>query len=151
MAKLFAVILIFGLTIFSVLGWPGAQADPTVEEQGTQLGTVSGIDHVIWIWFENKEDTSITAASAPFFASFAAAGVNFTEFYGHTHPSQPNYIQAFSGASQGVTTNNYCTFPVPANSLPQQLAAAGKSWRLRRYIKFTVSLLENRYENLAAR
>jgi hypothetical protein len=129
MARIFAVIMIFSLTVFSVVGWPIYQTETVVEERA-QPGTVSGIDHVIWIWFENKEDTAITAASAPFFASFAAAGVSFTEFYGHTHPSQPNYLHAFSGSNQGVITNNYCTFPSPADSLPQQLAAAGKSWRL---------------------
>lgn len=102
----------------------------TATNTPTPLPTVSGIDHIIWIWFENKEFNQITAASAPTFASFAAAGVNFTEFYGHTHPSQPNYLHAFSGSSQGVTTNNYCTFPAPTDSLPQQLAAAGKTWRL---------------------
>ncbi len=91
---------------------------------------IDGIDHVIWVWFENKENTAITATSAPFFTSFASAGVNFTEFYGHTHPSQPNYLHAFAGSNLGVTTNNYCTFPAPADSLPQQLAAAGKSWRV---------------------
>ena len=62
MARLFAAIMIFGLTVFSVVGWPVAQVDIGVEEQRTQLGTVSGIDHIIWIWFENKENTAITAA-----------------------------------------------------------------------------------------
>ena len=110
---------------------PTATDTPTSTATATPTPTpTNGIDHVVWIWFENKENTAITAASAPFFANFAANGVNFTEFYGHTHPSQPNYLHAFAGSNLGITTNNYCTFPVPANSLPQQLAAAGKSWRV---------------------
>ncbi|MBK8465704.1 MAG: DNRLRE domain-containing protein [Chloracidobacterium sp.] len=104
---------------------------PTSTATATPTSTpVSGIDHVVWIWFENKEANQITAASAPFFANFAANGVNFTEFYGMTHPSQPNYLHAFAGSNLGVTTNNYCTFPVGNDSLPQQLAAAGRSWRV---------------------
>jgi hypothetical protein len=31
------------------------------------------INHVIWVWYENKEASAINASSAPFFTSFAAA------------------------------------------------------------------------------
>jgi len=50
---------------------------------------------------------------APFMNSLAAAGANFTNFYAITHPSQPNYIQFFSGENQGITSNT-----VPAAGTP---------------------------------
>ena len=34
--------------------------------------TVSGIEHVIWVWFENRDSTAITPQTAPYFTSFAA-------------------------------------------------------------------------------
>src|SRR5678815_2544768 len=99
-------------------------------EPQPETEVVSGIQHVIWIWFENREASAINSTTAPYFASFAAANVNFTNFFGVTHPSQPNYIHAFSGSNQGVTTNDYCTFPSSTDNLAKQLAAAGKSWRV---------------------
>ncbi len=130
MMRLIAAMLLFSFSIFAFFGGTASEAEPGETSRTSPVGTVSGIDHVILIWFENKENTSITAASAPFFASFAGAGLNFTEFYGMTHPSQPNYLNLFAGSALGVTTNNYCTFAVGNNSLPQQLSAAGKSWRV---------------------
>ncbi len=130
MTRLFAAILVFGLTVFAVVGEPVAQAESAPEPEISRPAGVPGIDHVIWIWFENREYSAITPASAPYFASLAATYVNYTGFHGITHPSQPNYLHAFAGSNLGVTTNNYCTFPVPEDSLPQQLSAAGKSWRV---------------------
>ena len=99
-------------------------------EPQSPAASVSGIQHIVWVWFENKEVTQITGATAPYFTSFAAANVNLTNFYGVTHPSQPNYLDAFSGSNQGVTDDGYCTFPASRDNLAKQLAAAGKSWRV---------------------
>jgi hypothetical protein len=99
-------------------------------EPQSPSASVSGIQHIIWIWFENREASAITAATAPYFASFAAANVNLTNFYGVTHPSQPNYLDGFSGSNQGITGDGYCTFPASTDNLAKQLAAAGKSWRV---------------------
>ena len=91
-------------------------------EPQSQTEMVSGIQHIIWIWFENREVTQITSTTAPYFTSFATANVNLTNFYGITHPSQPNYLHAFSGSNQGVIDNNYCTFPASTDNLAKQLA-----------------------------
>ncbi|HKP02324.1 MAG TPA: alkaline phosphatase family protein [Chthoniobacterales bacterium] len=91
---------------------------------------MSSVQHIIWVWFENRESSAITAATAPYFASFALAHVNFTNFYGITHPSQPNYLDAYSGSAQGVTGDGYATFPAAVDNLANQLNAAGKSWRV---------------------
>lgn len=75
---------------------------------------------------ENKGLSQVIGSpDAPYLNSLAAAGANFTSFFAITHPSQPNYIQFFSGASQGVTDN---TAPAPGSpfSTPN-LAAAIRS------------------------
>jgi hypothetical protein len=77
-------------------------------ELRSQTAALGGIQHIVWVWFENREYTAITAVTAPYFTSFAAANVNLTNFYGVSHPSQPNYLDGFSGSNQGVTNDSYC-------------------------------------------
>lgn len=50
------------------------------------------------------------------------------QFYAITHPSLPNYLALWSGSTQGVTDD--ATHDLPAESLSNQLTAAGKSWRI---------------------
>jgi protocatechuate 3,4-dioxygenase beta subunit len=88
------------------------------------------INHVIWVWFENKEATAINASSAPFFTSFAAAHANFANYFGVSHPSQPNYLDAFSGSNQGVTNDGHFSISAGTDNLGKQLSTAGKSWRI---------------------
>src|SRR5437016_10065656 len=132
MAKLLGLILVLGVIGLVSIRRLDAQASNIADEvqPETQTGAVSGIQHIIWVWFENREASQITAATAPYFTSFAAANVNFTNFYGVTHPSQPNYLDAFSGSNQGVTDDSYHTFPATTDNLAKQLTTAGKSWRV---------------------
>ena len=130
MTRLFAVILIFVLTVFAVFVGQSAQAGVTSDHLQADTPLDNGINHIIWIWFENRDSTAITAATAPTFTNFAATYVNLTNFFGITHPSQPNYLDGFSGSAQGVTDDSYCTFPASTDNLAKQLSAAGKSWRL---------------------
>ena len=88
------------------------------------------VDHVFWIWFENREISALTAASAPNFHNFSTTYANFTNFFGVEHPSEPNYLDAVSGSNQGVTNDNHFTFTAATDNLAKQLATAGKSWRL---------------------
>jgi hypothetical protein len=131
MKPFLAAMLVLGIAVFAISQEPLAQADVAAAQDEQSLPeTVSGINHIIWVWFENRENTSITPAAAPYFTSFAAAGVNFNNFYGVSHPSQPNYYAAFSGSTQGIADDSYHTFPASTNNLAKQLAAAGKSWRV---------------------
>jgi acid phosphatase len=47
----------------------------------------------------------IGSPDAPFINALAAQGALFTNMFGLTHPSQPNYLELFSGTNQGVTDN----------------------------------------------
>src|SRR6187455_1705022 len=66
-------------------------------------------DHVVIVVLENHGfDQVVGSAAAPYINSL----INdpycalFTQSYGLSHPSQPNYLQLFSGSDQGVTTNH---------------------------------------------
>src|SRR5262245_51744834 len=88
-------------------------------------------DHVIVVIEENKSLTQVVGSGqAPYIDSLAAGGVSLTNMYAITHPSQPNYLQFFSGANQGVTTNNDTTSITPFNTsnLGAAVIAGGKTF-----------------------
>jgi len=87
-----------------------------------------GFDHVFIIMMENTGyGTLIGNPNAPF-TNFAAATTGLaTNYYGVSHPSQPNYIAATSGALNGVMNDNDITIDVP--NIVDQLESGGKTWK----------------------
>lgn len=64
--------------------------------------------HVIFVLEENYARSEIIGSSyAPTLTALAASPttVQFTSAYAITHPSEPNYLDLFSGSNQGVTTD----------------------------------------------
>jgi hypothetical protein len=85
-------------------------------------------DHVVIVIFENTSQTSIIGnPSAPYFNQLASTGANFTSSFAIEHPSQPNYLDLFSGGNQGVT-NDSCPHTFSATNQAAQLIAAGKTF-----------------------
>jgi hypothetical protein len=83
-------------------------------------------DHVVIAIFENKNYTSIIGSgNAPYINSLAAQGAAFTNSFGLTHPSQPNYIGLFSGSLQGVSDDSCPKNFTGKASLGSQLIGAG--------------------------
>lgn len=98
---------------------------------GTPVTTsvVPSFDHVVVVVMENHSAGQIIGSSnAPYINSLANSGVNFTQSFGLTHPSQPNYIQLFSGSAQGVTDDG-AVGPFTANNIARQILDAGKTWK----------------------
>ena len=89
--------------------------------------TATRPSHIVLLSLENENYSDIVGSSqAPYLNSLIAQGMLLTNYYGVTHPSQPNYIALFSGSTQGITTNG--TFPqLPASvpTLASTLAASG--------------------------
>lgn len=93
-----------------------------------QASGVPAWDHVVIVIMENHSQTGIIGnSSAPYITALANNNVNFTQSYGITHPSQPNYLAFFSGSTQGVTDDGPCG-PFSGANLAQQLIAAGKTF-----------------------
>ena len=80
--------------------------------------------------FENKQYGEIIGSShAPYLNQLAQGGAELTGMKALTHPSQPNYFNLFSGATQGVTGDGcYTAQSMTAPNLGQELIAAGKSF-----------------------
>ncbi|MEV6832251.1 alkaline phosphatase family protein [Amycolatopsis sp. NPDC051102] len=92
--------------------------------------TVPTFDHIVLVMFENKKYSSINgSSSAPYFNTLASQSAKFTNSFAITHPSQPNYVALFSGATQGVTDDT-CPADLGAKAnLGRQLLDAGKSFK----------------------
>jgi len=74
---------------------PSAAATPTAP------------DHVVIAMEENHDLSQIIGnPAAPYINSLASQGVLYTDDTGKTHPSLPNYLDLYSGSTQGVTDDN---------------------------------------------
>lgn len=90
--------------------------------------TTKNFQHVFLIMMENTGyDTLIGNPNAPFINAAAANYGLATNAYGVTHPSQPNYIAATSGSTNGVADDNDTTIDVP--NIVDQLEATSKTWK----------------------
>jgi Ricin-type beta-trefoil lectin domain./Phosphoesterase family. len=89
-------------------------------------GLIPLYDHVVIVVMENKSMSSIVGntTDAPYINSLLSSGVNFTQSYAVTHPSEPNYLALFSGSTQGVTDDN-CPYIFGTDNLGHQLISAG--------------------------
>ncbi len=89
---------------------------------------LKNFQHVFVIMMENTSYTSLIGnPNAPFINSAAATYGLATNYYGVFHPSQPNYIAATSGSTNGVNSDNDTTLNVP--NIVDQLETHGKTWK----------------------
>ncbi|NGY06344.1 alkaline phosphatase family protein [Solimonas terrae] len=115
--------------------------------------TLQDIKHVFVIVLENKnfDDTFGSSTQDPYLQSLPAKGALLTQYYGTGHASLDNYISMISGqatanATSGDCTNyvdfvmsgttpdgqaigDGCVYPASIKTLPDQLKAAGLSWK----------------------
>lgn len=85
-------------------------------------------DHVVIVVEENKSFSQIIGnKDAPYLNALAQRGVLFTQSYGVTHPSQPNYLALFSGATRGISSNA-CPLDLQGDNLGGALRAKGLSF-----------------------
>ncbi len=69
----------------------------------------------------------IGSADAPYINSLARQGALFTNSSAITHPSQPNYLDLFSGSDQGITDDS-CPHTLSAPNLGAGLIAAHRTF-----------------------
>ena len=87
-------------------------------------------DHIVVVILENKHRSSVIGSGqAAYLNKLAAKGANMTHSYGVTHPSQPNYLELFSGSPQGVTSDaTPAGTPFTSANLGASLIAAGRTF-----------------------
>ena len=93
-----------------------------------QIPGVTPPDHIVIVMEENHSFSEIIgSSSAPFINSLAQQGALFTQSFAVEHPSQPNYLDLFSGSNQGVTDDS-CPHTFSTENLASELAAAGRTF-----------------------
>lgn len=91
--------------------------------------------HIVVIIEENYAYSQIIGSSyAPYINSLCSNPFSavFTASYAITHPSQPNYMDLYSGADQGLTTDNPpspSTYPYTTPNLGAQLFSASLTFK----------------------
>ncbi|HEY1591833.1 MAG TPA: alkaline phosphatase family protein [Solirubrobacteraceae bacterium] len=122
-----------------------AHRSPSKNESGS---SVPHYQHIVEIMMENTSYGTIIGNSlAPNINALANRYGLATNYFGVTHPSEPNYVANIGGSYFGIQDDNqfYCTpalamsdpncagttvdHTVSAKSLADQLTAAGKTWK----------------------
>jgi len=86
-------------------------------------------DHVVVVIEENRSYSQIMdkLKRDSYIHTLMKSGMLFTQSYGITHPSQPNYLALFSGSTQGIS-NNACPNSFASDNLATRLLDAGLSF-----------------------
>ncbi len=87
-------------------------------------------DHVVVVIEENHSYDEIigNTAEAPNLNALAQLGAIFTNSHAIEHPSQPNYLDIFSGFNQGVTGDTISSSQFTTANLAAELHAVGKTF-----------------------
>jgi phosphatidylinositol-3-phosphatase len=134
-----------GATAAAAVAW---MVTPAVSSASTANSGIPHYQHIVEIMMENTSyGTIIGSPYAPQINALADQYGLATNYFGVTHPSEPNYMANIGGSFFGVQDDNqfYCT-PALANSDPtcagttvnhtvqapnlaDQLAGAGMTWK----------------------
>lgn len=90
--------------------------------------TVPTPDHVVIVLEENHSYSDIIGSpQAPYINALAQSGALFTNSHAIEHPSEPNYLDLFSGANQGIHDDS-CPHTFTVDNEGSELIAAHLSF-----------------------
>lgn len=86
------------------------------------------LDHVFVIMLENHSQSSVIGdPNAPYITGLAQQYAEAANYYGVTHPSEPNYVAAISGSNWGLNADNP-GYTYDHENIVDQLEGAHLSW-----------------------
>jgi hypothetical protein len=89
----------------------------------------SSVKRIFVIMLENhSQSTVIGDANAPFISSLASTYGEATNYYGVTHPSQPNYVATITGQLDITRMNDNAANHYDWTNLVDQLESHGRTW-----------------------
>lgn len=110
-------------------GYLSNQKPQKTPEKKIEKAVLPKIDHIVIVIEENHSQQQITNNSnAPYINSLMKQGANFTNYYAIEHPSQPNYLDLFSGSNQGVTNDRVPTSKFSRANLASELFSKNYSF-----------------------
>jgi hypothetical protein len=109
----------------------GGAANVAADTAAAKASSVPRYDHIMVAVEENHGLSDVIGnPAAPNINYLAKTFGLATDYFGVTHPSEPNYVALLGGSTNGVTSDNaYYENKVNAKSLISQLDAAGISWK----------------------
>ncbi|RMZ83006.1 hypothetical protein DV737_g1764, partial [Chaetothyriales sp. CBS 132003] len=134
---LLAATTVFGSTPCSSIDWANkytatdasdVYAAQATAKSSSPTSNVSGkaFDRFVIIWLENTDYTM--AVEDPSLAYLASKGITLSNYFGVTHPSQPNYVASVSGDNYGMDNDNFYQIPANVSSVVDLLEDKGISW-----------------------
>ena len=112
----------------SIIAMVVSSAVSSASNGDTRSSGLKNFQHVWVIMMENTGYSHLIGNSnAPWINSAAATYGLATNYTGVSHPSQPNYIAATSGSTNGVADDNDTTIDVP--NIVDQIEASGRTWK----------------------
>ncbi|HKC78354.1 MAG TPA: alkaline phosphatase family protein, partial [Gaiellaceae bacterium] len=88
----------------------------------------SDVHHIFVIVLENHSAQSVIGdPNAPYITSLAHQYASAANYYGVTHPSEPNYVAMISGSNWWINTDDPNT-RLDHTNLVDELEAANKTW-----------------------
>jgi hypothetical protein len=106
----------------------GLLTAPAVTTPAVAATTLPRYDHIVLAMFENHARSEVIGSpNTPYLTGLARQGANFTQSYAIQHPSQPNYLELFSGSNHGVNDDS-CPHSFGASNLGHQLFGSGRSF-----------------------
>ena len=87
-------------------------------------------DHIVIVIEENKSYAEIIGnPAAPYINQLSGRGAMFTQSFGVSHPSQPNYLALFSGSTQGISSD-ICPLELNGDNLAGALLKKGAGFAI---------------------
>jgi hypothetical protein len=100
-----------------------------VSAHNAASGEHAAVKRIFVIMLENhSKSTVIGDPNAPFITSLASTYAEATNYYGVTHPSQPNYVATITGRLDIDRMNDVATNHFDWPNLVDQLEAHGRTW-----------------------
>jgi phospholipase C len=123
---IFAVVIALGLVA------AGIATTLNVRQAKADTGGVPRFQHIFYIMMENHSYNEVIGdtTDAPHINALASQYGLATNYWGVTHPSEPNYVASVAGDNFNVTGDApYYTQQVAEASLFSQLENAGLTWK----------------------
>lgn len=95
-------------------------SSPTSDVKG------KAFDRIAIIWLENTDFSS--AMADPNLAYLASQGVTLSNYFGVTHPSEPNYVACHGGDNLGMDNDNFNFVAQNYSTVVDLLENKGVSW-----------------------
>ena len=83
-------------------------------------------DRLAIIWLENTDYDD--GLNDPNLSALAKKGITLSNYYGVTHPSEPNYVASIGGDYFGMDNDNFHHVPANVSTVIDLLEDKGVSW-----------------------